>query len=699
MSNTANLASLLINPLATASSDTVTPQVPMAPVNAMPTNPLAPGTTPASLGATATPNNPEGQPIMPVVGNPLQPAQPAPPPAARPGSFGAKLLQAIGGVLTGVSGVGQQAMAATGDPAAVANLKRQEDQRRYDEQQRIAAQERQQKLTEQQRIQQREDDEAHSRIAEASVRTMAVRNSDYYLGQEHMEKQVAQGKIDEATFIGREGIVKAFQSGVTGDQMHALLQQNKFTPYEYTAFQTGLKATGDVDENGHPTYQYTYDLVKVPQTLGRDDLTDDQIARIKTLPDYKNFQKGTILSGPQALLALRQVETKENAEAMNDADRERIKQAKLTDKQKDDLADFNTKGDWLRYMSAYKGDRVGAAKHMLADPAMAKKYGAALYNDVLAQFADKNDPTGSTGFETAADKQAENAIKAEELRQKKETTQIYEGNFNLTGEAFMRTMDPQQTLAVREAGDGKMNIKRLDMLVTKSPSFVDAVAAYTGGAFDSTKVEGYNKAYIEYNDDRAGSVGGALNAAGTALKTLRRLYDHTTTASLRPDSEENKQRANDAHNAAIEVAKFQAGGRQPGKEDIERIESDLNPKVPYTAGLIIDPINRRATIKEQTELIQKKISEYEEDWHQKAPSPRYEAPMPNMSNSARIDSAYVLGDGKYTVPPGAQRFQDPKTKHQIFTFDGKTYYDSSNGQPFDPNTPPAPPVRTGPALR
>src|ERR1700676_2464869 len=110
------------NPLAQAGSGAPAPgSTPIDSVNA-PANPVSspldPGTTPASMSVTGTPNNPAGTPQTP---NPIHPA-PQPSVPQRPGSFGQKLLSAIGGVLTGLQGVGQVALA----PDHMAELARQQ---------------------------------------------------------------------------------------------------------------------------------------------------------------------------------------------------------------------------------------------------------------------------------------------------------------------------------------------------------------------------------------------------------------------------------------------------------------------------------------------------------------------------------------------------------------------------------------------
>jgi hypothetical protein len=672
------------NPLGGLTGAPSAPIAPTAPQAPSVQNPLAPGTTPASLSTTATPNNPEGFPLQ----APNVPtSQPVKPSAPSQGSFAQKLLSAIGGVLQGVQSAAQVGVA----PNHMEELARQQavkqNKERYDAEQKRLAQERQDKLTEQEKVDKRADDEAAARNTEANIRKHSIIDNDYRLGTDYMQKQVDRDLADLKNLESGEVPAQVIQRGVTGDQLTNLLRENKINVHDYTIKRSGLAPDGE-DENGNPKMAYQYEIVKVPDKA--PPLTADQIARIKTVPGYENIVSGTQLTGASAELALTQADQIRSTHDAVNAARAKHDIDALTDKQESDLAAFNKEGDWQKYLNAYSKpgniDMVSAAAHMLADPAMAKKYGSSLYTDVMKQFADKNDPAGPENYEKMRHNLADEAAKAEENRLKKAEATKFEGNLNLTGDAFLKTLPPESAGMVKQAGDGRMSNMVLARLIAKNPSFGEAVASYAPD-FDPAKVEGWVSATKDYTNDKAGGVGGTLNAGATALKGLRKLYDDTTLDSLRPGSKANKDRQNDIATIANEVAKFNSGGRQPSTKDVEDIKESLDPTIPLTGGMLANPINRREAVKNQTELLQKKIQEYEDTWHSKAPSPRYETPMPNMSNDARIDAAYVLNDGKYQVPRGAQAFVDPKTNHQIFTFDGKTYYDSSNGQQVNPMTP------------
>lgn len=669
----------VLNPLA-SSADA---NIPMAAAS----DPLAPGTTPASLSVSATPNNPVGQrvPVGPALQSPTggisaltgQPKQPTAPGGPAKGSFGSKLLQAIGGVLSGLSDVGSAAVAGAENPAGV--QARADAQKKFAIEQQAKEKERQDKLTQQNTANQREDDEAHARIAESNARLHAIQTAAYRGDEDYMDNKIKQGQHDLQTMESAEVPAQVLQRGLDEGQMNALLQQGKINGYEYTAIPTGTKPAG-TDAQGNPVRAFTYDIVKVPDTWKP---TADQIARIKTVPGYEKFQEGTIVSGAQLLSALSQADAiKATHDAMNAA-RRKSDLDELTAEQQDNLASFNKSGDFLRFLNTYGGNPVSAATHMLTDPNMAKKYSTGLYNDIMGQFADKNDPSGTENFEKMRHNLADEANKAAEDKLKKASEHGYEGDSTLTGDAFLKSLQPNEAPLVKAAGDGRMNISNLGYLISRNPGFADAVALYDP-SFDSSKVDGYVKANKDFT---SGQTSKALNSGATAIQTLRRLYDNTNTESLLPGSDANKKRQADLETAAIEVAKFQAGGTQPGKDDIAAAKALLDPTVPLTGGLVANPINRKAAVKEQLELVQNKLNNYEQQWTNAAPSPRYQAAMPGISNAAKIDASYVLNDGKYAVPRGAQGFVDPKTNHQIFSFDGKTWYDSSNGQPVKQAAP------------
>jgi hypothetical protein len=322
---------------------------------------------------------------------------------------------------------------------------------------------------------------------------------------------------------------------------------------------------------------------------------------------------------------------------------------------------------------------------------MIKKYGGALYNDVMYQFHGDKDSNGVKEYGVMLKDQNDNNTKLKEAQDKKDLDLSFQGDYTKVGDAFLSGLkDPREQQLVKAAGDGRMKATNLAALMRgkNGKEFGQAIAQYDP-SFKADKVDAYYDAVKQYENDSAGAVGGKLKAAGTAAQGLRKLYDDTNNWSLLSGTKENVSRQNDIGTIPNEVAKFNAAGRQPGEKDVADLKASLDPRI---AG-VADPRNRREAVKNQVELMTKSITEMEDTWKDKAPSDKYESLMPNLSPTARVDIAYVLNDGsfinksgdgigKYITPRGAQAGVDPKTGHQIFTFDGKQFFDASNGLPI-----------------
>jgi hypothetical protein len=364
---------------------------PLDPAASAPTNQTVP--TGPSLSAPASG-------IDALTGSKPQPAAPKSP---ANGSFGMKLLSAIGGVLSGFGTTVQNANAAAIDPAA--ELKRQDALQQQKAKMAQETQVRQDRLAQENHLNEREDAEAHVRIAESNARLHASQTAAYTQGEDFIDKRIAQGQHDLQSMEGAEVPAEVLQHGVDEGQMTALLNQGKINGYEYTAIPSGAKVVG-TNADGNPVRQMTYDIVKVPETWHP---TDDQIARIKTVPGYEKFQKGTIMPGSQVLSALSQADTIKTTHDAMDKARTEADLGKFSEEQKAASAQFVKSGDWLRYLNAYSGDPVKAAQHILTDPAMAQKYSTSLYRDVMSQFATEKDLTGVSGYSTMLHQQQEDA--------------------------------------------------------------------------------------------------------------------------------------------------------------------------------------------------------------------------------------------------------------------------------------------------
>ena len=549
-------------------------------------NPLA-VSTPVASGAPGTPAAPSApgqsftpQPAaQPATQNPMTPAKAAPAAApAAPGSFAQKLLQAIGGVLSAAQSTGQ--VVAAKDPQA--ELVRQQqaalEQKKYQAEQARLAQERQDKLTEEQQIQKRADDESAARIAETNVRTVAARSADYRQGQDYMQKQVARGQADLKSMEGAEVPAEVIQSGIDGGQINALLQQGKINTHQYTVIPTGLKTTG-VDENGNAKSDYVYDVVKVPDKWTP---TDDQVARIQTVPGYEKFQKGTDMTGAQVLSALSQADTiKTTHDTMMKA-REDADLAAFTEQQKADSAAFTKSGDWLRFLNTYHGDPVMAAQHILQDPTMSKKYSTSLYKDVMGQFATEKDPTGVSGYSTMLHQWQEDANN----RLKIVTNNEGAGTGMIGGSAMTDRMKaniaglPKDKQAVVNRYDAPTQASLYSVAFGPGDVSIDAFpnrVSGKSGQLDRAHAEGVirqlnpNWSEQQYKQTQAAYKQVTFGRNGQDVETYNNLLDHMSNAQ---DVIEDSLRANNPKflNSAINLAETQGWGTEAAK-----IQTALEP--------------------------------------------------------------------------------------------------------------------------
>lgn len=203
----------------------------------------------------------------------------------------------------------------------------------------------------------------------------------------------------------------------------------------------------------------------------------------------------------------------------------------------------------------------------------------------------------------------------------------------------VNTSDPESQAMIKDIGSGRMPTARLDYIAARKPEILEAVAkAYPD--FDGSKIQAYVEASKKFT---SGKIATSLNSAGTMFDHAKRLYDHTTTASLVPGTEDYRIRQADVQHLAMEAATFLNNGNQPGQQEVQHYTELLSPKLPF---------NRKASIKEVVELLREKYGEYKQEWENAAPSDAYRRPMPGVSPNAEKAMAYVLNDGKGSA--GAQ---------------------------------------------
>ncbi len=174
---------------------------------------------------------------------------------------------------------------------------------------------------------------------------------------------------------------------------------------------------------------------------------------------------------------------------------------------------------------------------------------------------------------------------------------------------------------VDEIGTGKMAISRLDMILSRNPTILQAVAEKYS-RFDSSKVKSYTDAYRSFT---SGPDSKQLNAGAVAMQHLAQLKDindkNPTTVRI-PGTAANKAYQNLLDTVADELVTFY--GEPKTNEAIGSKKSTLG-------GLL----NRDAAITEQASAMGVKFDELEQKWANAAPSKAYQAPMPNVSDAAK----------------------------------------------------------------
>jgi hypothetical protein len=196
---------------------------------------------------------------------------------------------------------------------------------------------------------------------------------------------------------------------------------------------------------------------------------------------------------------------------------------------------------------------------------------------------------------------------------------------------------------VDEIGTGKIALDRLGYIATKNPELLAAVAAKYP-TFDSSKAAAYIKAYQDYTSTKPNSAGGSLLAGGTALEHLKELDELNTVASHIYGTPAYKAYQSKLDTVASELAKFYGNDTIPG---IASYRDTLGSTLPG---------NRHSAIQTQVKSMGDRLDNYETAWTNAAPSPAYEAPMPNLSQKAKdaraaLDPQYRARQVQQQTPP------------------------------------------------
>jgi hypothetical protein len=638
--------------------------------------------TPEQAGLDTLANQPDMQATQPEQIPPYKPA-PATPipqePAVKPGSFGAKLANALKGFTAAMGDAGAVGQVPEGAGALYGAQKTMQAAQARQKQE----QEHKEVLEQQARENTREDWRAMANVATANAQMRHEQALTWQLGEEQMDKSIASGSqmADQWSSLPKaQSQVDA--ENVTASELTNLIKtrdaarNDKPGTYAstHTAFPTGKKYVGE-DKQGKPQYALTYTVMSVPaeyQLTKEDQPWIDVVNKIPGGNQYNikydgSENKSDRMPGYVANSLFKQSQT---IQAQTAATKKAASDLQLTN----EYNTFAPSGEWTKYLGAAKGDIAQAEKHMLADwkssPDMKQKF-PNLHQDIVRMFATKEDPTGQSGYTTALEKQQKDAEdqRREEEREthdaeterileannklKDATKNKYEGNPELL-EKYETTADPAEKVMAKQAyrasfpanematidsiGVGKGDVGRLAYLLSRNSNLADAVNFFYPN-FDSSKVGGYAEAVKSMT---AGKDNIRLRSAGIASKHLLQLYQGTTLGALVPGFEPIHEKESIYNQLAQELASFNAQSNSPGKTEIEDAKKTLGGEFSATW-------NAKANLRKVASLMADGISEYKTRYKQAAPSPAYETKYSDLSPEAYASLQLVADDGKVTI--------------------------------------------------
>jgi hypothetical protein len=190
--------------------------------------------------------------------------------------------------------------------------------------------------------------------------------------------------------------------------------------------------------------------------------------------------------------------------------------------------------------------------------------------------------------------------------------------------------DPNLVAAIRQ---GKIAPERLGYLLGRKEGQALLAAVAADGVTDTSKLEAYPKVYQEFTSTKPNTAGAQINSGATVLEHLDKLKALNTVESHIPHTPDYTAYKNQVDTLAPELAKFYGHSTDA---DIKSYKDTLMSTLPG---------NRLSAIETQAKSMGKKLDNFRQQWDNAAPSASYEAPMPGMSDQAklargRLDSDY-----------------------------------------------------------
>ncbi len=618
-------------------------------------------------------------PGMQSMGQPDQipPYKPAPAtpvsPEARPGSFGWKLANTLKGFTAAMGDAGAVGQVPEGAGALYgvqktlqASAQRQKEEQTHKE-----------VLEQQARENSREDWRMMANVAQANSQMRHEQALTWQLGTEQMDKSITAGsQMAEQWSSLPKAQSQVLGENLTAGEINNLMQQKgpdgkpKLDPTKSTAFPTGKKYVGE-DSQGRPQYALTYSIMSIPAEYKLTPADKSWVDVVNKIPGGQHFNAGDDktdgdrMPGYVANSLYKQAQTIEAQTAARN-------QLAADQQFENEYVNFDTTGQWAKYLSAQKGDIQSAVDHFIADwrkdPKLQQQY-PQLLKDIQRSYATKADPTGTTGYTNVLKEQARQ--KEDDRRETEREThdanmeRITEANKKLAEAAKNKYEGDPDLLAQYEASnDPKDKAAYKASFPANEMSVIDAVGTGRAGQvqmaylmrsptgsnladavnffypnFDNSKVGGYAEAL---KSATAGKDNIRLRSAGIASKHLWQLYQGTTLGALLPGSEGLHEKETIYNQLATELAAFNAQSNAPGQKEIEDAKQTLGGKFSATW-------NAKASLRKVASLMVDGLTEYKQRWKNAAPSPAYEAKYPDMSPEAYASLELVANDGKVTV--------------------------------------------------
>lgn len=232
------------------------------------------------------------------------------------------------------------------------------------------------------------------------------------------------------------------------------------------------------------------------------------------------------------------------------------------------------------------------------------------------------------------------------------------GDLNLSGDAYLQSLDPAERAFVSEIGTGRAAPERIAYIVARNPKLLAELAlAYPD--LDTAKLAAYPEAYKKFT---SGPESLAINAGNTALLHLNELRKLNTDKSRIPGTEDYQKYQNKLDTISSELGRFY------GNTTLEGIAGYRK-----TLGAIF---NRDAAIRTQAQSMGDKLDSFENQWMNAAPSKAYQAPLPGISDAAKkaraeLDPNYKY-EGKAGGAGGAKTYTDAEVQAAVAAHPGQT---------------------------